>query len=79
VASTALRRRITRYANVDRHRKLPLQSSDWLDLGLEGPSLGRFQEALRVALLDGRIRTREEGLVLAGELARRRRPGRPSS
>jgi tRNA nucleotidyltransferase (CCA-adding enzyme) len=79
VASTALRRRITRYANVDRHRKLPLQSSDWLDLGLEGPSLGRVEEALRVALLDGRIRTREEGLVLAGELARRRRPGRPSS
>ncbi len=76
-APTALRRRIARYASLDRHRKLPLQSSDWLALGLEGPALGRAQEGLRAALLDGRIRTREEALVLAGELARSRRAGGP--
>jgi len=78
VAPAGLRRRISRYADVDRHRKLPLQSADWTSLGLEGPALGRVQEALRVAFLDGRIRTREESLVLAGELGRRRH-GKPRS
>ena len=69
----ALRRRIARYANEDRHQRLPINGTDLAELGLEGPALGRVLERVRVATLDGVVRNREEALALAAEVARRSR------
>jgi hypothetical protein len=47
-------------------------------LGLSGPEIGRALARIRVAFLDGAVRTREEAVALARELgARRRRRGKP--
>lgn len=77
VAPPALRRRIARWANEDRNRRLPLNGRDLLELGLEGPSVGRALVRIRIAVLDGAVATREEALALARELSRgrTRRPG----
>ena len=46
-------------------------------MGLTGPEIGRALARIRVAFLDGGVRTREEALALAREIgARRRRRGR---
>ncbi|MGH0032320.1 MAG: hypothetical protein ACQGVC_21210 [Myxococcota bacterium] len=73
-AEPALRRRIARYAAEDRHRRLPINGQDLAALGLAGPTLGRALERVRLAFLDGAVKTREEALALAAEVAR----GRPS-
>jgi len=70
--SPAVRRRIVRYGVEDRHRRLPVNGSDLTALGLTGPAIGRALERIRVAVLDGSVRNREEALMLAGEVGRQR-------
>jgi tRNA nucleotidyltransferase (CCA-adding enzyme) len=69
----ATRRRIARFASEDRLRRLPIDGADVVGLGLRGPDVGRALERVRVAFLDGRLRSREEALVLAAECGRRGR------
>jgi tRNA nucleotidyltransferase (CCA-adding enzyme) len=71
-----LRRRIVRYANEDRSRRLPVNGDDLREAGLEGPAIGRALERIRTAYLDGGVRDRTEALALAREFARRRGGGR---
>ncbi|HKA14309.1 MAG TPA: hypothetical protein VKH41_04770 [Myxococcota bacterium] len=76
-APPAMRRRVVRYANHDRHRRLPVSGDDLVAAGLAGPSIGRALERIRAAYLDGALSSREEALALAQEVARRsRRPKR---
>ena len=72
-AAPALRRRIVRWAAEDRGRRPSLTGSDLLELGLEGPAVGRALAKVRAAYLDGALANREEALALARELARRAR------
>jgi tRNA nucleotidyltransferase (CCA-adding enzyme) len=72
LASPALRRRIARWAGEDRSRRLPINGRDLVELGLEGPAVGRALVRIRTAVLDGAVGTREEALALARELSRRR-------
>jgi tRNA nucleotidyltransferase (CCA-adding enzyme) len=75
-APPAARRRVTRFANEDRSRRLPLGGAELVAIGLAGPEIGRALARIRVAFLDGAVRTREEAVALARELgARRRRRG----
>lgn len=71
-ADPPTRRRIARYVNEDRGRRAPINGADLVDIGLCGPAVGRALIRVRVAFLDGTVRTREEALALARELARRR-------
>lgn len=71
-APPALRRRIARWASEDRGRRLPVNGDDLVQLGFAGPALGRALRQVRTAYLDGGVRTREEALLLARELSRRR-------
>lgn len=64
------RRRIQRYASEDQRRRLPVTGDDLLDIGLSGPALGRALDGIRVAFLDGSVRTRDEAVALAREIAR---------
>jgi tRNA nucleotidyltransferase (CCA-adding enzyme) len=73
-APLPLARRIVRWAAEDRRRALPVDGSDLLAAGLSGPAVGRALDRVRIAFLDGELRTREEALVLASELAQRARP-----
>ncbi len=77
-ADAVSRRKIARYAALDRPRRPPVTGRDLLGVGLSGPAVGRALARIRAAYLDGTIRGREEALALARELARRggRRPGR---
>ena len=75
-APPTLRRRIARFACEDRHRRLPINGADLAALGLAGPAVGRALERVRVAVLDGVVRSREEALALAVEAARPRRGAR---
>lgn len=75
-AESALRRRIARFAAEDRSRRLPVTGADLLAAGLSGPAIGRALERIRVAWLDGAVRTREEALALAQEVAKRTRAKR---
>jgi len=68
----ALRRRIVRYANEDRSRRLPINGDDLMAAGLEGPAIGRALARIRIAFLDGRVKDRSESLALAREFYRRR-------
>ena len=77
-SDTAGRRRIARYANEDRHRRLPVSGDDLVAAGLAGPAVGRALERVRIAWLDGALSTREEAITFAKEVARRsRRATRP--
>ena len=67
-----LRRRIVRWAAEDRARRVPLSGDDLVEIGLEGPAVGRALARIRVAYLDGAIANREEAAALAVEWARRR-------
>lgn len=81
-APPALRRRIARWAGEDRARRLPVTGSDLVEIGLAGPAVGRALRRIRIAYLDGALRTREEALALALELLRgrgARRPRRPKT
>ncbi len=77
VAPPALRRRISRWASEDRSRRLPINGRDLVDLGLEGPAVGRALLRIRTAVLDGTVVRREEALALARELSRRH--GQPAT
>jgi hypothetical protein len=71
-------RRVARFASEDRGRRVPVNGADLVALGLSGPEIGRALARIRVAFLDGAVRTREEAVALARELgARRRRRGKP--
>jgi tRNA nucleotidyltransferase (CCA-adding enzyme) len=75
-ATPPLQRRIARYASEDRGRRAPVGGSELVALGLSGPEVGRALARVRAAFLDGALRTRDEAIALAGELAARRRSGR---
>lgn len=72
-ASPALRRRIARFAEEDRHRRLPINGVDLAQLGLAGPEIGRALEHVRLAVLDGTVRSRDEALAIAREIGQRRK------
>jgi tRNA nucleotidyltransferase/poly(A) polymerase len=72
-SDSARRRRVVRYATEDRHRKLPVTGDDLVAGGLAGPVVGRALERIRIAWLDGAVKSREEALTLAHEVARRSR------
>jgi tRNA nucleotidyltransferase (CCA-adding enzyme) len=72
-AGPAGRRRIARWALEDRARKLPLTGNDLVAQGLSGPAVGVALGRLRMAWLDGAVRSRDEALALATELAARER------
>jgi tRNA nucleotidyltransferase (CCA-adding enzyme) len=76
-APARLRRRIVRWAAEDRGRRAPVGGADFTGLGLSGPDVGRALASVRKAFLDGRVRSREEALTLAAELARRIGSTRP--
>lgn len=82
-APPPLRRRVVRWAAEDRARRPPVGGAELVELGLAGPEVGRALARLRAAYLDGRVRSREEALALAAELARRltaqRRRARPAA
>jgi hypothetical protein len=63
------RRRIARWALEDRPRKAPLSGADLVAQGLAGPAVGAALARLRAAWLDGAVRSRDEALALARELA----------
>ncbi len=64
-----LRRRIERFAREDRFAEINVSGDDLVAIGLRGPAVGRALARLRAAYLDRRVRTREEALALARELA----------
>jgi tRNA nucleotidyltransferase (CCA-adding enzyme) len=70
-APPALRRRVVRWAAQDRARRPPVGGAELVELGLAGPDVGHALARLRAAYLDGRVRSRDEALALAAELARR--------
>jgi hypothetical protein len=76
VADAKARRRIERFAGEDRIRRAPISGTDLVDLGLEGPALGRALVRIRTAYLDGALKNREEAIALAREIARRRSPAK---
>jgi hypothetical protein len=65
------RRAVWRHLDVDRGRRLPLDGTDLMALGLRGPPLGRALAARRVAFLDGECQDREQ--AAAWLRARRKR------
>jgi tRNA nucleotidyltransferase (CCA-adding enzyme) len=67
-----LRRRIARFAVEDRIRRAPVSGEDLLEIGLEGPALGRVLNRVRIAYLDGALKSRDEAIALAREIAQRR-------
>jgi len=76
VAEPKARRRIVRFAGEDRIRRVPISGSDLVDVGLDGPALGRALIRIRTAYLDGALKNREEAIALAREIARRRSPAK---
>jgi tRNA nucleotidyltransferase (CCA-adding enzyme) len=72
-APPAVARRIARWAREDRGRRPPLTGSDLVALGLAGPDVGRALARVRAAWLDGAVKSRDEALALARELAGRAR------
>lgn len=75
-APPPLARRVARWAQEDRRRNVPLDGRDLVAAGLAGPAVGQALERIRTAFLDGEVRTREDALALAAELARRPGPRR---
>ncbi|MFB3118802.1 MAG: hypothetical protein ACE1ZP_08540, partial [Myxococcota bacterium] len=72
LAESKVRRRIARFAIEDRMRRAPVNGEDLLEIGLEGPALGRVLNRVRIAYLDGVLKSRDEAIALAREIARRR-------
>jgi hypothetical protein len=72
LAEPKLRGRIARFAVEDRTRRAPISGDDLLEIGLEGPALGRVLNRVRIAYLDGALKNRDEAIALAREIARRR-------
>lgn len=71
-APASERRRILRWVQEDRAVRLPLSGRDLLELGLDGPAVGRALERIRLGVLDRKVRNRDDALALAAELAPRR-------
>jgi len=76
VAEPKARRRIVRFAREDRIRRVPISGSDLVEVGLDGPALGRALIRIRTAYLDGVLKNREEAIALAREIARHRSPAK---
>ncbi len=76
VAEPKARRRIVRFAGEDRIRRVPISGNDLVDVGLDGPALGRALIRIRTAYLDGALKNREEAIALAREIARHRSPAK---
>lgn len=72
-AAPAVRRRIVRWAREDRSEPLPIRGDELVALGLRGQAVGAALARLRAAWLDRAVRTPEDLLGLAQELARRSR------
>lgn len=70
-APPGVARRIARWADQDRRKRLPVDGRDLVEIGLSGPAVGRALARVRTAFLDGEVRDRDEALALARELARR--------
>lgn len=68
-APPAARRRLERWAREDRASRAPLDGRDLLALGLRGPAVGAALARVRAAWLDREVRSREDALALARELA----------
>ena len=64
-APAALRRRLRRWAAIDRERRLPVRGDEIAALGLSGAAIGEALAALRVAFLDRRCRDRDRLLAYA--------------
>jgi len=77
-AEAPVRRRILRWGAEDRRRRPPVAGGDLLEVGLEGPDVGKALARIRAGFLDGEIANREEALALAEELARRSTKRRPA-
>ncbi len=65
------RRRLLRWALEDRTRRPPVSGADLVAAGLSGPVVGAALARIRLAWLDGALRTRDEAIALARELAAR--------
>jgi tRNA nucleotidyltransferase/poly(A) polymerase len=65
------RRRILRWAAEDRGKRLPVSGNDLVAAGLVGPIVGEALARIRIAWLDGTVRTRDEVLALAREVGAR--------
>jgi hypothetical protein len=76
VAEPKARLRIVRFAGEDRIRRIPISGTDLVDVGLDGPALGRALIRIRTAYLDGALKNREEAIALAREIARHRSPAK---
>ncbi len=70
-AEPTARRRIARWATEDRLRRIPLSGDELVEIGLEGPMVGRALARIRTAFLDGTVTDREQAIALAREFARR--------
>ena len=77
-ANPSIRRRIVRWAAEDRVRRTPIAGSELIELGLEGPAVGRALSRVRVAWLDSTIKSRQEALAMARELAHRAQRRKPA-
>ena len=75
-APVPMRRRLIRFAREDRARRPPMNGEDLVAMGLSGPAVGRALTRIRVAYLDGGVKTRDEVLALARELVGRRSAAR---
>ena len=72
-ADAPIRRRLQRWLREDRAVAVPVTGRDLVALGLEGPAVGKALARIRVAVLDGTVRNREEALALAREVRPPRR------
>jgi len=76
-ATPAVARRVARWAALDRRRRPPIDGQDLVDAGVSGPAVGRALTRVRTAFLDGEVKTHDEALALALEVARATRKPRP--
>lgn len=79
LADVPVRRRILRWGAEDRRRRAPVGGVELIELGLEGPDVGKALGRIRAGFLDGEIANREEALALAEEMARRAARRKPRS
>ena len=70
---SGIQKKIRRFAQEDRERKLPIGGTELRKLGLEGAEIGQVHAKLKSLYLDGRIQDRRSALAQAQELAARLR------